>query len=346
MEPTLSVIVPVYNTEKYLAECIQSLLKQSFRDYEIILVDDGSCDASVKICDEFADKYDFISVIHNKNQGVVNARKSGFLMSKGKYVSYIDSDDIIAPDMYEYMMGKIEKYDADICICGIIIEYRRGDAYSNCFIKPGIYDKEALQSDFYPKMLFDIENDDPGTNPSMGNKIIRRELLEKNLMTVNEKITYGEDAMCTYPCLLDAERVYVVDNKFFYRYRQVDTSISHVYDDKLLCKFQLLVEELDREFRKRGFDAKDQLLLYAAKHSTECIRKELLYDVNACVPKRVKIIKNYLKHPKIKEAFQIARTKSFDRSTDVKIYLASRNRIFLLYIIFYLRSITLKLRGK
>ncbi|MBR5721674.1 MAG: glycosyltransferase [Clostridia bacterium] len=345
MEPTLSVIVPVYNTEKYLAECVQSILDQTYRDYEIILVDDGSSDASSEICDGFALKYDFITAVHPEHSGVVNARKSGLAASKGKYISYIDSDDIIYPDMYEHMMGKIKEYDADICICGMIIEYKKENIYTNCLLKPGIYDKEALEKDCYPKMLFDIEKNNPAVNPSLGNKIIRKELLIKNLTAVNEKIAYGEDAMCTYPCLLDAEKVYVADNKLFYRYRQVYTSISHIYDPKLLSKFALLVEELGKAFKERGFDIKDQLSWYAARHSTECIRKELLYNKNESVGKRIKNVDDYLKKPEIHDAFQKSRSRSFDKSTDIKIRLASKHKIFRLYILFSLRNMFSKFKG-
>ena len=88
MEPTLSIIVPIYNDEKYLAECVQSILGQTFCDYEIILVDDGSTDGSAKICDEFARQYDFISVIHGENRGVVTERKKGLSFSKGKYMMH------------------------------------------------------------------------------------------------------------------------------------------------------------------------------------------------------------------------------------------------------------------
>lgn len=344
-QPVLSVIVPVFNTEKYISECVQSLIEQTFRDYEIILVDDGSTDASAEICDGFARKYDFISVIHQENSGVVNARKNGFLASKGKYISYIDSDDTISSDMYEFMMGKIKECDADICVCSMIIEGKKGNIYYYNFVEPGIYDKEALEKDIYPKMLFDLKNGNPAVNPGLGNKIIRREVLEENILAVDMIISYGEDALCTYPCLLDAERVYVADKKLFYRYRQIYTSISHIYDEKLLFKFRRLIEGLDSAFSKRDFDAKDQLSCYAAKHSMECIRKELLYHKDVGVRSRIKIVKDYLEHPTIKDAFQRAKTKRFDKSDNIKILLAAENKIFLLYILFFVKNIILKIMG-
>ena len=92
----ISIIVPVYNVENYLKECIDSILRQEFRDYEIILVDDGSKDDSGKICDEYGKKYSFISVIHKKNGGLSDARNFGLKIAKGEYILFIDSDDYIA----------------------------------------------------------------------------------------------------------------------------------------------------------------------------------------------------------------------------------------------------------
>ena len=107
MNPVLSVIVPVYNTENYLRQCIESIINQTYKDFELILVDDCSQDNSGKICDEYAEKYNFIKVIHKENTGLLRTRKEGFSNARGKYISFIDSDDYIEPDMYEYMMSKI-----------------------------------------------------------------------------------------------------------------------------------------------------------------------------------------------------------------------------------------------
>ena len=104
MNPKLSVIIPVYNAEKFLDKCINSILNQPYKDLEIVLVDDSSTDASAAICDGYAENYDFIKVIHKEHGGPIHTRKTGFLNSCGEYVSYIDSDDYIEPGMYEYMM--------------------------------------------------------------------------------------------------------------------------------------------------------------------------------------------------------------------------------------------------
>ena len=145
MNPLLSVIVPVYNTKKYLRECVDSILAQTYKNYEIILVDDGSTDGSAEVCDEYADKYDVISVIHKENCGLLHTRKVGFLAAKGIYISYIDSDDFIEPEMYEYMMSKIIENNAEIATCNIVFDRDGKKLPLSTYDKEGFYNKERLE---------------------------------------------------------------------------------------------------------------------------------------------------------------------------------------------------------
>lgn len=113
----ISIIVPIYNVEKYLSKCIKSIINQTYKDLEIILVDDGSTDNSGKICDEFAIKDNRIKVIHKKNAGVSSARNQGLDKANGDYIAFVDSDDYIEKDMYEKMVNVMNKYDVDIVSC-------------------------------------------------------------------------------------------------------------------------------------------------------------------------------------------------------------------------------------
>ncbi|MBQ2932571.1 MAG: glycosyltransferase family 2 protein [Clostridia bacterium] len=119
METLISVIVPVYNVEKYLEKCIDSILAQTYKNLEIILVDDGSTDNSGKICDEYEKKDARIKVVHKENGGQGSARNLGLDICKGQFVSFVDSDDRIKPDMLERMLSALQKNSADIAICGI-----------------------------------------------------------------------------------------------------------------------------------------------------------------------------------------------------------------------------------
>jgi len=117
--PVISVIVPVYKVEQYLKDCVDSILAQTFLDFELILVDDGSPDNCGKICDEYAEKDARILVVHQKNSGLSAARNTGINNAGGEYITFIDSDDLVAPDYLKLMYTKLQEYDTDICSCGL-----------------------------------------------------------------------------------------------------------------------------------------------------------------------------------------------------------------------------------
>ena len=119
----LSVIVPVYNVEKYLRRCVESILAQTEHDLEIILVDDGSTDTSGEICDEYAKKYGRIKTIHKENGGLTSAWIAGAKASVGDYLGFVDSDDWIDMDMYKRMYKKAKSHNADMVLCGLVKEF-------------------------------------------------------------------------------------------------------------------------------------------------------------------------------------------------------------------------------
>ncbi|HEL7541574.1 TPA: glycosyltransferase, partial [Enterococcus faecalis] len=121
--PKISIIVPVYNVEKYLEKCVRSILAQTFTDFELILVDDGSPDSSGAMCDQFAEQDERVKVIHKENGGLSDARNAGIEIATGEYLGFVDSDDYIADDMYELLYTNIVKEDADLSICGIYDVY-------------------------------------------------------------------------------------------------------------------------------------------------------------------------------------------------------------------------------
>lgn len=144
----ISTIVPVYNVEKYLTKCIDSIINQTYKDLEIILVDDGSTDNSGQICDQYAKKDNRIKVIHKENGGLSDARNVGIKNSTGEYLSFIDSDDYIDKDMIECLYNAITNTNSDIAVCGKYIEGETGKYYlKNVNSQLKIYDsKEALKS--------------------------------------------------------------------------------------------------------------------------------------------------------------------------------------------------------
>jgi glycosyltransferase involved in cell wall biosynthesis len=220
----LSVIVPIYNIDEYLGECVESIIEQSCPNMEIILVDDGSSDSSGEICDEYSRKDSRIVVIHKENGGLVSARKEGLKRARGRYIIYVDGDDWIEPDACERMLKSIDDNHVDMVFF---------DHYENtgdhqklvCHsISEGIYDKKRLKEFVYQHMISGNRFFEWQVIPTLWDVILKKELLEKHQYEVEDGITLGEDAVCIYPCLLDADSV-AFERKAYYHYRQTANSM-------------------------------------------------------------------------------------------------------------------------
>lgn len=258
----ISVVVPVYNVEKYLRECLNSVINQTYRNLEIILVDDGSTDNSSFICDEYASMDNRIRVIHQKNKGLVGARKSGISAAKGDIVTFVDSDDWLDLDMYEVMKKKMIETEADIVTSGLIREYGRHFISEMEGIEPGVYYGDELEENI-KNNLIDIEKFFK-SNISMHiyNKLFERRLLLKNELLIPEDISVGEDAACVYPCILDATKIAIID-QCFYHYRIRNNSIMGQSNAVDLIRIKKLHQYLYQRFDNypNRFKLKNQLRL-------------------------------------------------------------------------------------
>lgn len=249
--PMISVIVPIYNSEKYLRRCIKSILDQTYSNLEIILVNDGSTDGSVQICDEFAAHDNRIKQIHKENNGLVSARKRGLQNASGEYVSYVDSDDWIEPDMYEKLVNQIIRYDADIVTSGIIRNYKDHFVEETDYIPEGVYELERIRNDILPIFMYTGTFYKAGINIHLYNKLFKRELVVKNQMCINEKIVIGDDAALIYPCIMDANKI-VITHKSFYHYCIRSDSIMSTRYQKELSGFKCLYNLLKNKIQKYG----------------------------------------------------------------------------------------------
>lgn len=221
---SVSVIVPIYNTEKYLSRCIESIRGQSLNELEIILIDDGSGDGSGQICDDYARIDPRIKVLHKENEGLVCARKAGLHLARGKYIGFVDSDDWIEADMFEFLFREAIDKNADIVADGVVEETDGACVYKTNALKAGIYHSEEERTYIYQNMLCCEEYFKIGILPYLCNKLIRRELAAKHIMTVDEKISVGEDAASVYPILMSAGRI-CITNQVHYHYCIRNTSM-------------------------------------------------------------------------------------------------------------------------
>lgn len=279
MEDLISVIVPIYNVEKYLEECVQSIINQSYKNIEIILVDDGSPDNCPKICDNFASKDNRIKVIHKKNEGLSAARNDGTKEAKGKYICFIDSDDYIAEDYLEYLYKNIIENDADISE-GYLLDFFDGE-------KPELKNEEIKIKILNSKdAILDLYKPE-GCNVVAVNKLYKKELF-KNVEYPVGKL--HEDVFTTYKVYFEAKKI-VQSTKKIYFYRQRPGSITTTFNIKRLVVLDAF-KEIEDFYITNGFN---DLLIYNYKQALNLI---LLYysQINDRDAKQrlFELFKNYL----------------------------------------------------
>lgn len=215
-QPKISVIVPVYNVEKYLSKCLDSILAQDFDDFEIIAVDDESPDKCGEILDEYEVKYpNKVVVIHQKNKGLGGARNTGIDAANGEYLLFVDSDDYIAPNMLSLLMNEIEQSEADIAVCGITYVDENGNAWKN--IDTGFNFHQRYEVNEYKNLIT--------ISPAACNKLYKKELFINNSIYYPERVWY-EDIRTTVKLISCAESVVFTDECPYY-YLQREGSIIH-----------------------------------------------------------------------------------------------------------------------
>ncbi len=218
--PLISIIVPVYNVEKYLPKCLESIIAQTFSDFEAILVNDGSTDNSGNICDSYAKKDKRFVVIHKENGGQSSARNAALRVVKGKYIGFVDSDDYIAPDMYSFLYKSIVEYNSDISVCSFYKVDKNGQIQKN---KPAgtikHMDKEEATRTLFGREHF--EN-------YIWDKLYKSTLFDDILFPENQLY---EDIAIMYRLFDKCKSiVYLSEPKYYYVHRQ-GSSVN--------CKFNL-----------------------------------------------------------------------------------------------------------
>lgn len=238
----VSIIVPVYNTEKYLEQAIESVISQSYRDWEMILIDDGSADSSGKICDIYGAKDKRIKVCHRSNGGQSAARNAGLERVSGDNILFLDSDDILPPGLLEFMIEKKTQSGADI-ICGNLKEFRRES------VRP---EKISLHVNYREKIFNPIEATasllyQEEINTSVSGKLFDASLWQNMRFRVG---TYYEDLDILYLILLKAKKILFVDTYLYY-YRQHPGSYIHTFNLKrgdMLEVTQRMADYIRREY--------------------------------------------------------------------------------------------------
>lgn len=221
--PLISVLVPVYNIERYIGLCLESIICQTYTNLEIIVVNDGSTDRSGEICDLYAKKDSRIKVIHKENGGLVSARKVAMEIATGDYIGYVDGDDWIGEDFYSVLLSAMKQHNSDVVVAGFSRELFTKSAKIINVYPAGIYEGANLEV-LFSSMISYGDFFRHGITTYLWNKLFKKEVIKDCQLSLDERVSIGEDGAAVYPALLKCNRVCVIDN-CSYHYRQREDSM-------------------------------------------------------------------------------------------------------------------------
>jgi len=256
----ISVIVPIYNVAPYLDQCIQSICGQTYRDIEIILVDDGSTDNSLTICEKYRAKDNRIKIIHKENGGLVSARKAGLQIATGAFIGWVDGDDWIDPNHFEEMVSAQKELDSDLVAAGHFVDTAFGMTKVHNNIASGQYSREEL----LPKLIYSGDFFEFGLQPYIWSKLIRSDIIKPIEMEIENTVEIGEDVLAVYPAAMESDRIRVT-NICTYHYVQHSGSMLRVGQgaerevrlNNLICGLRRLSDK-----KPAGYQLEKQLMQY------------------------------------------------------------------------------------
>ena len=250
MNPTVSIIVPVYNAEATISRCIESIINQEYRDFELLLIDDGSTDSSGTICDRYAAEDSRIRLIHKENTGVSETRNMALDLACGTYLQFLDSDDWITPNATRLFVEEAERYHCDMVISDFyrVVGKRvahKGDIDDDCVLTQEEFSAHMLQNpaDFYYGVLW--------------NKLYRRDIVEKYHLRMNPQISWCEDFMCNLEYIRHAEVFYALQVPVYYYVKTKGSLASQGMSISKTIKMKLMVFEYYNNFYKHVLDEED-----------------------------------------------------------------------------------------
>lgn len=250
--PAVSLVLPVYNVESYLSECLDSIESQTFQNFEVILVDDGSKDLSGKICDQYAKQNSKFKVIHKDNSGLVGAWKTGVNAASAAFICFIDPDDIIEPDYLKKFIDVQREYNVDLII-GNVGTYINGKIKNIPLNVPsGYYDYESIKSKLYPTIFNDGTFQNRLIFPTRWGKMISKTLVLSNMKYSDSGMTYAEDLSLIWPILLSVKSLFVLkedDDRYLYRIRT--DSMIRGYDKNRWKSVKLVYGNLYQAFEDK-----------------------------------------------------------------------------------------------
>lgn len=231
----LTVIVPLYNQEKYIEQCVKSIMYQTYKDIDILIIDDGSTDESYNICNRLAGNDNRIRIVKQENKGLSGARRTGIDYAETDYVTFVDADDFILQDAYIFAENSMQK-NIDM----IFFEISRYSDQNNInrerhILDDGYYDRQRIEQQVYPRLIWNFSRNTPGIECSLCVRIVKRELLKQIYELLdNDGLYYGEDIAVTYPLYTKIVDMQVIGQSFYMHRQRNGTVASYLKKDSFL----------------------------------------------------------------------------------------------------------------
>ena len=307
-----SVIVPIYKVEQYLESCIDSVLSQSYKHFELFLIDDGSPDKCGVICDQYAQDDVRITVIHQKNGGVIKARRTGIDMAKGDYIVCIDGDDWVQPNYFENLAHAIEQYNADIVCCGYMWGTENNLHSNKLNVRHGYYTRFDIENEIFPQL---IESEQGKYFPPMiWAKAIKSSIFKARQIDYHGKLKsiVGEDHALIKPCIYAAQSCVILED-CLYNYRVNPTSVTH-HKSVFSKEGPILIgQHFERLIDMNAFDFQDQVYRNVVHNVFNVVMSQ--FNRSESYQNIKNEIKEYLKKPYIQNAIRNCRYKKNIKGT-------------------------------
>jgi glycosyltransferase involved in cell wall biosynthesis len=297
----VSIVVPVYNTEKYLMRCIESLRSQSLSDIEILLVDDGSTDGCPAICDRAAGEDKRIRVIHKRNGGLSSARNAGMAAAQGDYIGFADSDDTCGPEMYKILYETALREKTDFVMADTVRVPVSGESYLiTQQIREGRYDRKDIVESIFPRLIME-EKVDYGPLLAVWRCLYRREFLESHQLTFDEQVRWSEDNLFSALAGYYADSFYYLKGQGLYYYYENAGSITTRYNYGAWDVYCLMNDKLRDVFdQAKEYDFSRQLELHIIYYACSVIGRAAALDKKEAL----KEIRTVLRSEILREAFR------------------------------------------
>lgn len=318
MEIKITIAIAIYNVSDFLDRCLCSVIKQTYKNIEILLINDGSTDESSKICEYFAKSDSRIKLINKKNGGLVSARKEAAKIATGDYIIFIDGDDWIEIDMIERLVQPILTYSGsiDMVIGNYIFEFPTYNFENRMKLNEGLYNQEEIGRKILPKLIYPRIIDS-----SVWTKLIKKEIVLNNIFDIDNRIQIGEDTILTTGTILDCQYIYILGQRPLYHYRQNENSMTKKYKKRYFENTLILVENLKEQVEKKGrADLISQINQMLVTFSFLAIENEYISKYHS-IKIRKKITKSIVYNRELREALKDMELSTLNLKNKIYYYL-------------------------